>query len=135
MCHLNQFDLVELVHPDDASGFSTRCAGFPPKTGCVANKFFGKIVGTQDFFAMKICQLNLASRRNKSLVFLQSIHVRFKLRKLRRANHAIAPNQERWADFGVTMLPRVQIDQEIDKRAFQSRTRAGETNKTAAAQL
>ena len=35
----------------------------------------------------------------------------------------------------ITMLARVQVDHEIDQRAFQFRACAGETNKTAPAQF
>ena len=84
---------------------------------------------------MKICKRNLRCRHKKDLVLLQAVHVRFKLWELRCADHAIAPDQERWANFDVTMLTCVQIDHEIDQRAFEPRARAGETNKTAATQF
>ena len=75
---------------------------------------------------MKVRQWNLRSRCEKDLVLLQAVHVRFKLRQLRCADHAIAPNQKRRTDFGVTMLSRVQIDHEINQRALQPGARAGE---------
>src|SRR4029077_21277949 len=108
---------------------------FAPEARSVSNKLPGKIVNAQNFVAMEICQLDFPSRRKKDLVLLQTLHVRFKLWELRCADHAIAPNQKRRADFDVSMLPCVQIDHEIDQRAFQLRARAGETNKTAAAQF
>src|ERR1043166_9850326 len=56
-------------------------------------------------------------------------------RELACADHAIAPDEERRIDFGVVMLARVQVEHEIDQRAFELRARAGETDEAAAAQL
>ena len=134
-CDFDQLNLVELMHAENATGLATRCACFASEARGVSNKFPGKIINVQNFIAMEICQLNFPSRRKKDLVLLQTVHVRFKLWELRCADHAIAPDQKRRADFDVTMLPRVQIDHEIDQRTFQPCARAGETNKTAAAQF
>src|SRR6266513_3654630 len=123
------------MHAENAPGLATCRAGFASETRGASNKFPGKIINAHNFIAMKVCQLNLRSRCKKDLVLLQTVHVRFKLRKLRRTDHAIAPDQERRADFVVTMLPRMQIDHEIDQRALQPCARTGETNKTAATQF
>jgi hypothetical protein len=123
------------MHAQNATGLAARCPCFASEARRVGNKLFGKIVNAQNFIAMEICQLNFSGRRKKDLVLLQTVHVRFKLWELRCADHAIAPNQKRRADFKVPVLPRVQIDHEIDQCAFQPRARTGETNKTAAAQF
>src|SRR4029453_6637609 len=123
------------MHANDATSFATCRASFAPEARRVGYKLPGKIGNAQNFIAMKVCELNFRSRRKKDLVLLQTVHVRFKLRKLRRSDHAIASHQKRRADFGVTMLPRMQIDHKIDQRAFQFRARASETNKTAATQF
>src|SRR4029077_4090204 len=116
------------MHSENPTGLAARCAGFASEARRVSNKLPGKIVNAQNFIAMEICQLNFPSRRKKNLVFLQTIHVRFKLWELRCAHHAIAPDQKRRADFDVIMLPCMQIDHEINERALQPRARAGETN-------
>src|SRR5262249_33333612 len=123
------------MHANDAPGFAACRACFASEARRVGNVLPGKIGSTQDFIAMEVRQLNFSRRRKKDLVLLQTVHVRFKLRELRSAEHAITPNQKRRTDFGVTMLARMQIDHEIDQRAFQSRASPGETNKTTAAQF
>src|SRR5438093_12709529 len=99
------------MHAENATGLAARCACFASEARGISNKLPGKIIHAQNFIAMEICQLNFPSRRKKDLVVLQTVHVRFKLWKLRRADHAITPNQKRRADFHVSMLPWVQIDQ------------------------
>src|SRR5262249_35137892 len=69
------------------------------------------------------------------LILLQAIHVGLKLRKLRRADHAIAPNYKWRTNLKIPMLARVQLDHEIDQSAFELRTCAGKTNETAPAQF
>ena len=73
--------------------------------------------------------------REEKLILLQAVHVGLKLRKLRRTNHAIAPNYNRRTNLKIPMLARVQIDHEVDQRAFELRACPGETNETATAQF
>jgi len=63
---------------------------------------------------VKIRHRHLRSRRKKELIIFQTVHVGFELRQLRRADHAIAPDQKRRTDLNVTMLARMQVDHEID---------------------
>ena len=84
---------------------------------------------------MEVCQLDFRRRRKKKLVLFQPVHIGLELGQLRCANHAFAPHQKGRADLDVAVLPRMQIDHEIDQGAFQSRARVGETDEIAAAQL
>src|SRR5437867_2182778 len=123
------------MHPDDPACLAPGCASFTPETWRIGNKLFRKIGNAQNFLAKKVRQLNFRSRRKEKVVLLQPIHVSFKLRKLRCADHAIASHQKRRADLDITVLSRVQVDHEINQGAFQLRTRSRETDKTAAAKL
>ena len=84
---------------------------------------------------MKIRHRHLSGRREKKFAILQAVHVLLKFRQLRRADHALAPHQKRRADLLVPVLARVQIEHEINQRAFQSRARARETDESAPAQF
>ena len=84
---------------------------------------------------MEIGHRHFRSRRQKKFAVFQAVHVFFKFRQLCRADHAIAPDQKRGTDFGVAMLPRMQIEHEINQRPLQFRTRTGETDESASAQL
>ena len=123
------------MHPNDAARFAPGRSGLATKTRRVSDKFLRKIDNREDFFPIKICHWHFGGWREKQLAILQSVHVLFKFWKLRRPNHAIAPDQKWRTDFKVTMLARVQIEHEIDQRPLQLRARTGETNKPAAAQF
>ena len=73
--------------------------------------------------------------REEKLILLQAVHVGLKLRKLRRSDHAVAPNRKGRTNLKIPMLARVQVDHEINQRTFELRPCAGKTNETAAAQF
>ena len=123
------------MHPDDPACLAAGCASFAPETWRIGNKLFRKIDNAQNFVAMNVRQLDFRSRRKEELVLLQPIHVSFKFRQLRCANHAIASHQKRRADLDITVLSRMQVDHEINQGAFQLCTCSRETDKTAAAKL
>ena len=108
---------------------------FPPETGRISSEFFGQIANAQDLFATKVCKWHFRCRGKEKLILFQAVHVSFKLRKLRCADHAIASHQEWWTNLEVAMLARMQVDHEIDQSALQLRANACETNKTASAEL
>ena len=91
-CDFHQFYFVELVHPDDATRLAARRTGFSTETGCICHELFRKLVKSENLIAIEIRQLDFSSWREEKLVFFQTIHIGFELRKLRRADHAIAPD-------------------------------------------
>ena len=82
---------------------------------------------------MKIRHRHLRRRHEKQFPILQSVHVGFEFRQLRRADHAIAADQKRRTDFKVAVFACMQIEHEIDERAFQLCARTGEADEPAAA--
>ena len=82
---------------------------------------------------MQIGDRHFGGRGQEKRVVLQAVHVCFELGQLRGADHALAPDEKRRADFLVTVRPRVQIEQKIEQRPLQPRARSGETRKAAAA--
>ena len=90
----HQLHLVELMHANDAARLASGRTRFAPKTRRVGDKFLRQLRGRENFFAMKIRHRHFRRRREEHLVFLQPVHVFLKLRQLRRADHAIAPDQK-----------------------------------------
>ena len=112
---LDQLHLVELVHPNDAARFPAGGTRFPPETGRVGGKFLRQLAQRQNLLPMKIGYRHLRRGREEHLVLLQAIHVLFELRQLRGADHAIATHQEGRTHFRITVLPRVQVEHEVDE--------------------
>src|SRR5262249_9997324 len=56
-------------------------------------------------------------------------------RQLRGAYEGVRAHDKRRTDFGVTMLACLQVETEIDQRPLELRSRAGETDEAAAAEL
>src|SRR6266568_7472820 len=77
---------------------------------------------------MQVGHWHLGRRRQEHRAILQAVHVLLKFRQLRGPYHAIAPNEKRRTYFPVAMLTGVQIEHELNQRALQPGTRAGETN-------
>src|SRR5438067_7360125 len=113
--------------------FAASRTSLSPKTRRIGNVLFRQFMRAQNLFAMKIRYRHFRSRRKKELIIFQAVHVGFEFRQLRCSGHAIAPHQKRRAHLFVTMLAGVQIEHEVDQTPLQTRPRAGETNKAAAA--
>ena len=84
---------------------------------------------------MQIRHRHLGGGGEEDFPVFKPIHVLFELRELARTHHGVPLNQKRRADFQVVVLPGVEVEAEIEERPFQARTRPGETDKTAAADL
>ena len=79
--------------------------------------------------------MNFRRWREEKLILLQLVHVGLKLRKLRRADHAITPNYKRRTNLKIPMLARVQVEHELDQGTLQPRPGPGETDKSAATEF
>src|SRR6266481_1032769 len=84
---------------------------------------------------MQVCQRYFGRRYEEKFAVFHSVHVGFKLRQLSRADHTIASDEKRRADFAVAVLAGMQIEHEVDQCSLQFRTGAGKTNKSTSAQF
>src|SRR5438045_3883664 len=112
------------MHANDPARLAPRRARLAAEARRVSSEFFRQFRRRQNFFSMKICDRHFRRRREKHLLVFQPVHVLFKLRQLRRADHAFAPNQKRRTHFQIAVLARVEIEHELDERPLESRARA-----------
>ncbi|MCG3162393.1 MAG: hypothetical protein JMDDDDMK_03643 [Acidobacteria bacterium] len=75
--------------------------------------------------------------RNQIVIALESQleQIGFKFRKLSRAEERVVIDDERRQHLSITVLGRVQVEHEIDQRAFELRAEAGQNRKTRACNL
>jgi hypothetical protein len=90
---------------------------------------------TENFVTVNVRHRHLRGGRQVHFFIAQPVHVLFELRQLARADHGIAVDEKRRKDFRVTVLARVQVEQEINQGPFQTRARALVENKSAAGNL
>ena len=86
----------------------------------------------EDLVAEQVGHRHFGRGNGEERIVAEGVHVLLELRQLPRADHRVAVDEERREHFRVTVLARVQVEQEIDQPAFQPRPGALVENEPAA---
>ena len=139
---LHQLDLVELMHANHPARAHARRARFRAEARAVGAVVNRKLAGRENLLAMDVRDRRLGRREQIQLAqrglvqtFAHGVSLILKLRKLSHAHHAVAADDVRRRDFGVAVLGRVQIQQELDQRPFQPRAPVRVEQEAAAGKL
>src|SRR4029079_16714288 len=108
---------------------------FPAEARRVSGVTDRQLIGAQDFLAMEVRYRHLRGRRKIQLVAFAAVKLLLEFRQLRRPLQRLGPHEKGPRNLGVTVLARLQIEQEIDQRPLQPRPRAGETRERRARDL
>ena len=119
MGDLDELDLVELVHADDALVVTTGAACFAAETGGVGSHFDGKLVLGEDGFPVEVGDGDLGGGSEEELAVVGAIHVIFELRQLGGAEHALAFDEERDVDLFVAVFVALGIEEKLDEGALE----------------
>ena len=128
----HQFHLVELVLSDEAAGVFPIGAGFAPEAGRMRGVSEGEDVLGQGFFAVQVRQRHLGCRNQEVIIVAQAKEVVLELRQLAGSGHAGTIHHEGREDLPVSMGRGMQVQHEIDQRAFQARARSARNRKPGA---
>src|ERR1035438_6347023 len=118
---LHQLDLLELVLADDAAHVLAIRTGFAAEARRISSQRDGQPRAVERFVAIEIGYRNLGSRNQVEVLFVERNfeQIGFELGELAGAVHRLGIDHKRRQDFGVAMLASVQVEHEIDQRAFE----------------
>src|SRR3989442_756177 len=95
-----------------------------PKAGSVRDVAAGQDRAVEDLVSMEVRDGHFGRRHEKQVVGLSAIGVLFELGQLSGPDHHLAPDDERGLDLDVAVLPSVQVEHEVDQRAYERRSHA-----------
>src|SRR5262249_7916360 len=108
-------------------------AGFTPKTWCVGRVFERKRSTVEDLVAMEVRERHLRRRDEIQIPVAGNLEqILLELRQLPRTGERRGIDQERRLHFAIAVFACVEIEHEIDQRAFESRARAAQNGEARA---
>src|SRR5512140_374398 len=116
-----ELDLVELMDADQPTRVFSRVAGLAPEARRVRGERIREHARLQNLASQQIRERHLGGGDEKEIV-LGAVGVILEFRKLPRAGHRFASDEKRHPCLLVTLLPRVQVEQERHERADETRT-------------
>ncbi len=130
---MDQFNLVELMHPDHAPGVLARAARLATETGRVGRVADRQLFHGNNFLAMEVGYGDFGRGHEiERRLFFHAVHVLGKFRQLPGAGHAFAADEKGGRNFGVAMFAGVEVEEVIDERAFQPCAESLEEDEAAA---
>src|SRR5437588_961631 len=111
----HEFDLVELMLPDQPASVLSVRPCFPPEAWGIGGISQGKALLAQSLFAMKIRYRHFRGGDEKIIFVLQPKQIVFEFRELSRAGHARTIHEKRREDLSIAMLLGMKIQHEIDQ--------------------
>ena len=114
-------DFLELMLALQASGVAAGRSRFGAETRGPRAHFDRQQSLVDGFVAMQAGQFHLGRRREPQVRAFQVEHVSREFRQLADSGEGSGVNQKRRQNFGVAVLPGVQIEKEIGEGAFQPR--------------
>ncbi len=118
---LDQFHLVELMLPDEASGVAPVRAGLGAETGGIGGVFDRQLPLFQRLVAVDVGNRHFGGRDQIEIPVLDLEQVFLEFRQLAGRRHRCRIDQHRRHDFGIAVLGGLQIEHEVDQGPFQPR--------------
>src|SRR5256885_13699860 len=117
---LDEFDLIELVLPEDPPNILSIGPGFASETGRVGREFNRKPVAIDDVVPVDIRYRYLRCRNEVVIVIFELEKVLFELRKLAGCKEAFGVGDEGRQNLLISVFPGVDVEHEIDQRPLHA---------------
>ena len=115
--HFDQFHLVELMLANQAPNILPIGARLASETRRVRRVAHRQVAAIENLAAVKIRQRHFGRGYQIQIPFTRDLEkILFELRKLPGSSERCAVHQERGLNLPISVLPRVQIEHEIDER-------------------
>lgn len=128
----DEFDLVELVHAEDAAGVPSGGSGFTAETGGVGGELHRELVGFQDFIAVEVGDGDFGGGDEPEVV-LGVVEVLGEFREVASADERIGGDKGGGVDLVVAVFLDLEVGHEVDQGALEFGAGAGVDDETGAA--
>ena len=116
---MDELDLVELVHANDAAIVTTRAACFAAEARSMGGHFDGELAFGEEGVAVEIGDRNLGGWREEKLVVFRAIHVVLELGELAGSLHAFALDDVGNVDLFIAVFTTLKIEEELDEGTLE----------------